>query len=371
MNKKGRVLLAMSGGLDSSISMNLLQKEGYEVIAVTYRTYDYMPEIKTGRESACCSLDAINDARTIAVRNSVPHYVLDLREDFYESIVKDFINEYLSGKTPNPCVLCNSFIKWSALLKKADQLGCDYLATGHYARIKEEHERYFVTKGIDEDKDQSYVLWGLSQENLKRTIFPLGNFLKTDVRELAKDLGYEKLANKRESYEICFIPDNNYRNFLKHEVDNIDEKIGEGDLFLSDGTKVGKHKGFPYYTIGQRKGLEIAMGKPMYVNKINPKDNTVVIGPRNELLHNEMKVSNVNLMKYDDLKEEMELLVKIRYKDPGEMAVISKKGDHYLVRFKKNVSAITPGQSAVFYEGDDVVGGGIIQEAGTGGRSRK
>lgn len=360
MSKKGRVLVAMSGGLDSSISMSLLQKEGYEVIGVTYRTYDYKPELKTGRETACCSLDSINDARALSVEHSAPHYVLDLREEFYDSIVKDFISEYMAGKTPNPCVLCNSFIKWNALLKKADLLGCDYLATGHYAQVKQQDGRYFISKGLDDDKDQSYVLWGLSQESLKRTLFPLGQFRKTEVRSLAKKLGYENLANKRESYEICFIPDDDYRGFLKHEVKDIDKNIGQGDFLLSDGKIVGKHNGYPYYTIGQRKGLEIALGEPMYVNKINADNNTIVIGPRNELMRNEMKVGNYNLMKYPDIVGEKEVIVSIRYNDPGAMAVISKKENYIEVKFHNDVSAITPGQSAVFYEGEDVIGGGII-----------
>ncbi len=361
MSEKGKVLVAMSGGLDSSISLSLLQKEGYEVIGVTYRTYDYEPEQHSGKETACCSLDAINDARDLAVKHSAPHYVLDMREEFYNCIVKDFVSEYLSGKTPNPCVVCNSLIKWDALLKKADQLGCEYLATGHYAQIKQKDGRYFITKGVDDDKDQSYVLWGLSQESLKRTLFPVGKYRKSEVRSLAKELGYDNLANKRESYEICFIPDDDYHSFLRHEVKDIDKNIGEGDLLLSDGTKVGKHKGYPYFTIGQRKGLEIAMGKPMYVNNINAENNTVVIGPRNELMRKEMKVGNYNFMKYQDIEEGMEVLVKIRYNNPGAMAVISKMDNYINVKFHDEVSAITPGQSAVFYEGDDVIGGGIIQ----------
>jgi len=362
MSNKGRVLLAMSGGLDSSISLNLLQKEGYEVIGVTYRTYDYEPENHNGKETACCSLDAINDARDLAVKHSAPHYVLDMREEFYDCIVKDFISEYLSGKTPNPCVVCNSHIKWDALLKKADALGCDYLATGHYAQVKQEDGRYFITKGIDDDKDQSYVLWGLNQESIKRTLFPLGKYHKTEVRALAKELGYDNLANKKESYEICFIPDDDYRGFLRHEVKGIDKSIGEGDFLLSDGTMVGKHKGYPYYTIGQRKGLEIAMGQPMYVNSIKADTNTVIIGPRSELMGKEMKVGSYSFMKYPDIKGEMEVNVMIRYNDPGSKAIISKIDNYIQVYFLNEVSAITPGQSAVFYEGDDVIGGGIIMK---------
>lgn len=360
MSKKGRVLVAMSGGLDSSIAMSLLLKEDYEVIGVTYRTYDYQPELESGKETACCSLDSINDARDLAVKHNAPHYVLDLREEFYDCIVKDFISEYLSGKTPNPCVVCNSHIKWNALLKKADLLGCDFLATGHYAQVKQNDGRYFIAKGHDDNKDQSYVLWGLNQESLKRTLFPLGQYRKTEVRSLAMEMGYEKLANKKESYEICFIPDDDYRRFLKHEVKDIDKNIGQGDLILSDGKIVGQHKGYPFYTIGQRKGLEIALGEPMYVNKINVDNNTIVIGPREELMGSEMKVGNYNIMKYKDLRGEMEVLVKIRYKDPGAMAVISTKDNYINVKFHQSVSAITPGQSAVFYEGEDVVGGGII-----------
>jgi tRNA-specific 2-thiouridylase len=363
MSKKAKVLLAMSGGLDSSISLYLLQKEGYEVIGITYRTYDYQSgKQRTGKENSCCSLDAVNDARSLAVKFNAPHYVLDLREEFYNSIVKDFIEEYMAGNTPNPCVLCNSYIKWNALLKKADQLGCEFLATGHYARIRKEDDRYFISKGIDEDKDQSYVLWGLGQDALKRTMFPLGNYKKTEIRAIAREIGFDNLADKKESYEICFIPDDDYRNFLKHEVKDIDERIGEGDFLLSDGTIVGKHKGYPFYTIGQRKGLEIALGEPMYVNKINPANNTVVIGPRDELFSKEMKVSSINLQKYNNIDDQQDFLVKIRYNNPGTMARINSEDKDLKVFFNQEVSAVTPGQSAVFYEGDDVIGGGIIKK---------
>ena len=262
---KGRVLMAMSGGIDSSIAAIMLHNEGYEVIGITMKTWDYALSGNTKKETGCCNLDTINDARAVAVSLGFPHYILDLKEEFYNSIVKNFISEYLSGFTPNPCVLCNALIKWKALLKRADALGCDFIATGHYAKIRFENERYILSCGEDVTKDQSYVLWQLSQENLKRTLFPLGGLTKDKVKKMAVELGFDNLAKKKESYEICFIPDDDYRSFLRHNVPDIDDKIGQGNFVDVEGKILGRHKGFPFYTIGQRKGLDIAMGYPLFV----------------------------------------------------------------------------------------------------------
>ena len=260
MNPKGRVLVAMSGGIDSSMAALFLHEQGYEVIGITMKTWDYASAGGSKKETGCCSLDSINDARAISVRYGFPHYVLDLRQEFGDSIINNFVDEYLAGRTPNPCVLCNTYIKWDALLRRADQLECEFIATGHYARIRHENGRYILSKGLDETKDQSYVLWGLTQESLKRTIFPLANLTKKEVRKMAVEKGFAELANKSESYEICFIPDNDYRGFLRRKVADIDTRAGEGDFVTTDGTVIGKHKGYPFYTIGQRKGLEIAVG---------------------------------------------------------------------------------------------------------------
>ena len=360
MSKKGKVLMAMSGGIDSSIAALLLHEQGYEVIGFTLKTWDYTSSCSKKKETGCCSLDSINDARQVAVRMGFPHYVLDVREEFNKLIVDDFVNEYISGRTPNPCVLCNTFIKWGLLLDKADMLGCEYISTGHYARLRTENNRHILYKGIDEIKDQSYVLWGLSQSFLERTIFPLGKLQKQEIREMANEAGYKNLTEKKESYEICFIPDDDYRSFLNNKVSGLAEKYDGGDFVSVDGKVLGKHNGFPFYTIGQRKGLKIATGVPMYVVAINPENNTVILGHKNDLVRSTMTVGRYNLVKYAEIPENIDIITKIRYKDQGAVSRLSLDNDKIKVNFNAGVNAIAPGQSAVFYEGNDVVGGGII-----------
>ncbi len=359
---KERVLMAMSGGLDSSVAAMMLIQEGYEVVGITMKTWEYPPAGNPGKETGCCSLDSINDARHLAVSFGFPHYVLDIREEFNHYIVSDFIDEYLKGRTPNPCVICNTHIKWAALLKRADQLSCQYIATGHYARIRKENGRMILSKGIDEKKDQSYVLWGLSQKFLERTLFPLGEYTKPEIRKIAEKAGFRDIADKRESYEICFIPDNDYRSFLKKQVPGLEDNMKDGDFVDKEGNFLGKHKGFPFYTIGQRKGLNVAVGEPLYVNKIIPETNTVVLGRKEETFRKHFSVSGVNLIKYENLTEQQNVHAKVRYKDPGHEATIryDQKKDRMTVDLCEAISAITPGQSAVFYDGEDVIGGGFI-----------
>ena len=253
------------------------------------------------------------------------------------------------------------------MLKRADALGCDFIATGHYAKIRQhENGRYVVSKAVDNTKDQSYVLWGLQQDLLSRTLLPLGPYHKTEIRQMALDYGYPELAKKSESYEICFVPDNDYRGFLKRKVEGLEERVAGGNFVDQNGKILGKHKGYPFYTIGQRKGLDIALGRPVFVTNINPETNTVTLGDEADLEQNEMKVAKLNLIKYDSITPGMEAVTKIRYKDPGSLSNLYPENDSVMVRFYENAKGIAPGQSAVFYEEDDVIGGGIIQRGFSG-----
>ena len=359
---KGKVLMAMSGGIDSTIASLILHEEGYDVVGITMKTWDYASSGGSKKETGCCSLDSINDARQLAVDCGFPHMILDIREEFGDYIIDNFVDEYIAGRTPNPCILCNTHIKWEALLKRADMLGCEYIATGHYAQVREENGRFVVSKGIDENKDQSYVLWGLSQSCLKRTIFPMGGYHKKDIKKMAIDRGYVDLANKSESYEICFIPDNDYRGFLKRRVEGLEASVKGGDFINKEGHVVGKHDGYPFYTIGQRK-LGVSLSKePTYVIGINPLENTVMVGSKEDLKEQSMTVSNINMIKYENINDGFNAITKIRYKHIGEKSILKKTDNNIEVLFNQKVEGIAPGQSAVFYEGKDVVGGGIIQK---------
>jgi tRNA-specific 2-thiouridylase len=361
MSKKGRILVAMSGGIDSSLAAVMLHEQGYEVVGMTMKTWDYATAGGSKKETGCCSLDSINDARNVAVSLGFPHYILDIREEFGDYVINHFTGEYLEGRTPNPCVLCNTHIKWDALLRRADKLDCEYIATGHYANIREEAGRYVISKGLDENKDQSYALWGISQQSLSRTIFPLGHLRKTEIRQMATERGFYDLVNKSESYEICFVPDNDYRGFLKRRVEGLTEKVSGGEFVLENGTVVGTHEGYPFYTIGQRKGLGIALGYPVFVTDIQKDRNRVVLGTAKDLTRDGMWVSKLNMVKYADLlSTPTQAVTKVRYKDAGTPALIEQVDTKMKVLFHEGVNAIAPGQAAVFYEGDDVIGGGWI-----------
>lgn len=361
MSSKGKVLVAMSGGIDSTVVALMLHKQGYEVIGITMKTWDYASSGSSSKETGCCNIDSFNDARQAAVQHGFPHFILDIRDEFGDFVIDNFVEEYLAGRTPNPCVMCNTHIKWRALLKRADALGCDFIATGHYANIhKGENGRYYLSKGLDETKDQSYVLWGLQQDLLSRTLLPLGNYRKSEIRQMAADYGYPELAKKSESYEICFVPDNDYRGFLKRRVDGLEEKVAGGWFVDKEGKKLGQHNGYPFYTIGQRKGL-IAMGHPVYVTSIDPQTNTVVLGEEEDLAKAELTVGKINWQKYEAVEDGIEVLTKIRYKDKGTLGKLRNENGTIKVTLYNNASGIAPGQSAVFYEGDEVIGGGIIQ----------
>jgi len=363
MSKHGKILVAMSGGLDSTVTAVMLREEGYEVVGVTMKTWDYATSGGSKKETGCCSLDSINDARSIAVKHGIHHMILDIRDEFGDFVIENFVDEYLAGRTPNPCVLCNTHIKWEALLKRANQLDCDFIATGHYAQVREENNRFVVSKGLDENKDQSYVLWGLTQQSLSRTQFPLGQYRKSEIRQMALDMGYDELVKKSESYEICFVPDNDYRGFLKRKVDGLEQRVDGGNFVNREGKILGKHKGYPFYTIGQRKGLEIAVGEPLYVISIHPETNTVVLGKEEELNRKGMWVRGLNMGKYAELTNPLEAVTKIRYKNAGTASALYQEGNRMKVIFDADVKGIAPGQSAVFYEGDDVIGGGWIESS--------
>jgi len=361
---KPRVLVAMSGGVDSSVDAVLLHQQGYEVIGLTMKTWDYSSSVprRTGKEVGCCTLDSMNDARQVALKHGFTHFIIDIREEFGDWVIERFTEEYLAGRTPNPCVLCNTHIKWDALLRRADDLGCAYIATGHYARVRKEEGRFILSCGLDLNKDQSYALWGLPQGHLARTIFPLGHYRKPEIRELAENFGLNAIAQKPDSYEICFIPDNDYRRFLRDRIPGLEQRVNNGPIILSDGTEVGRHKGYPFYTIGQRHGLDLALGYPVYVSAIDPESNTITVGSREEILKQTLVANKINLIKYRTISKEQPASAKIRYKDPGAPCLVLQSSDQEIqVSFMNARGAITPGQSVVVYEGEDVLAGGWIQ----------
>ncbi|MDX1672615.1 MAG: tRNA 2-thiouridine(34) synthase MnmA [Balneolaceae bacterium] len=374
MSSKGRVLVAMSGGVDSSVTAVMLKEQGYDVVGITMKTWDYSRVGgKTDKETGCCTLESMNDARQIAVKHGFKHFIVDIRDEFGDWVIDRFIEDYMGGRTPNPCVLCNTHIKWAALLRRADNLGCDYIATGHYANVREENGRYVISRGLDPRKDQSYALWGVAQKHLARTIFPLGRYRKSEIRELAEEFGLMKVADKPDSYEICFIPDDDYHRFLRDNVDDFDHRIGKGKFVNQEGKVVGEHDGYPFYTIGQRRGLDLALGKPVYVTDIDPQTNTITVGEKKDLLSTTCRAGEVNLVKYDRIPEdEMEITGAIRYNDDGAVGYLTQLSDDEIeVRFPAGREAITPGQAVVCYEGDDVVAGGWIKKVNVESESLK
>jgi tRNA-specific 2-thiouridylase len=357
-----KVLVGMSGGVDSSAVAALLVEQGYEVIGITIKTYDYeLTGGNIGNESSCCSLDGINDARKVALQLGIAHYVVDFTVPFKARVIDYFTSEYMHGRTPNPCVVCNRHIKWGELLRKADALGAAYIATGHYARIRKDTAtgRYVLSRGQDTRKDQSYALWALTQEQLARTLFPLGDWTKEQTRQYLEQRGID-VAHKHESYELCFVPDNDYARFLSEAIPESTQT--DGPILYHDRV-IGHHRGYPFYTIGQRRGLGIASPEPLYVLDILPEQHAIVVGTEQDLYHQGLTAHSVNLIKYASLDSPTTFTVKIRYKDEGAPALCSIDHEGNLhVQFESPRRAITPGQSVVLYEGNDVVGGGIIAQ---------
>lgn len=347
----------MSGGIDSSVSAMLLLEQGYELVGVTFRTFDSIKESCLVREKGCCSVESIMEAKHTAQTLGFEHHILDFRETFKEHVIRNFVDEYTHGRTPNPCVLCNSHIKWGEMLNAADEYGCDLIATGHYARIAEHRGHWYLRTAVDTHKDQTYFLWMLTEENLKRTMFPLGGLTKPEVRQIAFDHGFEKLSKKTESQEICFVPNNDYRTFLAEQGVHVEK----GKYLSADGQVVGEHEGFCNYTIGQRKGLGIALGTPQFVQKINAETNEVTLGTHDALYSTHVEATDARIRDVDWLRESPEVEARIRYKSPTTPARISigEKG-RIALDFEQPVWGVTPGQSLVIYKDGLVVAGGLI-----------
>ena len=355
--KEKRVLVGMSGGIDSSATCIMLQEQGYEVVGVTMRTWDVASQFATPSQE---EPDFILEARALAERLGIEHHVADVREEFKQVIVKYFIDEYMQGRTPNPCVMCNPLFKERLLCEWADRTGCAWISTGHYCRLEERNGYLYIIAGDDVTKDQSYFLWRLPQEVLRRFLFPLGNYTKQEVREYLKGKGFEAKAKGGESMEVCFI-EGDYRDFLRQQIPDLDTKIGPGYFVDNKGVKIGQHKGFPYYTIGQRKGLGIALGHPAHVLRINAEKNTVMLGTADDLKTEYMLVEDAMIINQQELLECPNLTVRIRYRSkPIPCQVRPLENKQMLVRFLSEASAIAPGQSAVFYDGQRVLGGAFI-----------
>lgn len=357
MNK--RVVIAMSGGVDSSTAAALLVREGYDVIGVSIKLWsdDYYNAQKGG---TCCSLGDISDARRVAKKLGIPFYIMNMEKEFRGSVINYFVDEYLAGKTPNPCIPCNKVLKFDLLIKRAKELGAEYVATGHYAKRERgpAGEEYVIKRGKDTGKDQSYFLFNLSQEQLSKILFPLGAYLKDEVREIARSMGLN-VADKSESQEICFIPDNDYSAFILREKGA--ECVKKGKIVNSDGVILGEHSGIPFYTIGQRKGLKISSPTPLYVKKIDTVHNSIVVGKKEEIKSRKFRIKNVNWSRPLDNVESIRGRVQIRYRHKAAPATIfldHPEGPE--IEFDEPQEAITPGQAAVIYHEDMVLGGGWI-----------
>jgi len=356
---KTRVLVAMSGGVDSSVTAALLLQAGYDVIGVSMRLGIHDTIEADTEKPSCCSLEGIEDARRVAAQLGIPFYAVNYEANFTKHIVDYFCAEYSLGRTPNPCILCNQELKFGNLLKLAYQLEAEYVATGHYARIKYDDGlgRYLLLRGIDLSKDQSYALFSLTQRQLSQALMPLGKYTKKEVRKIANQLGL-KIHAKPESQELCFIADNDYNRFL---TERVPESIKPGLILDAQGNILGEHRGIQFYTIGQRKGLRLSLGKPVYVIKIDAINNTIIVGDKDKLLKQEFQVEKLNLISQAHLEEPTKAQVKIRYNDPGHNAIVHQISEQEAsVRFDEPRSAVTPGQAAVFYDKDVVIGGGWI-----------
>lgn len=356
---KKKVVVGMSGGVDSSVAAYLLKEQGYEVIGVTMQIWQDEQELEKEEKGGCCGLSAVEDARRVAQYLQIPYYVMNFKEEFREKVMNYFVEEYLHGRTPNPCIACNRYVKWESLLQRSIAIGADYIATGHYARIRQlPGGRYAICKSAADQKDQTYALYNLTQYQLAHTLMPAGEYRKEEIRGLAERAGLP-VARKPDSQEICFIPDNDYAGFIDREAG---ERVpGPGNFVTSSGEILGRHKGITHYTVGQRKGLRLSMGHPVFVTRICPDTDEVVIGEGEDVFSEELFCDRINYMGMEDFRGTKRVLAKIRYGHKGAYGAIEKVGeDRIRCRFEEPVRAVTPGQAVVFYENDCVLGGGTI-----------
>ncbi|MBU3180803.1 tRNA 2-thiouridine(34) synthase MnmA [Clostridium psychrophilum] len=355
---KKKVVIGMSGGVDSSVAAYLLKEKGYEVIGIMMKLSPDNPDYEEN-EGGCCSISAANDARRVADVLDIPFYVMNFKDAFKTNVIDNFIDEYMQGRTPNPCIVCNKNIKFKEFLRKAEALGADYIATGHYAKIEKCDDRFVLKKSEDDKKDQTYALYTLNQEQLSHTLMPCGDYSKPEIRKIAERIGLQ-VYKKKDSQEICFIPDNDHGAYIKKYSGR---DIKPGNFVDKQGKIVGKHKGIVYYTIGQRKGLGIAVGKPIFVNDINPITNEVVIGDEEGIFKTGLIAKDLNFILFDKLKSNLKVTAKIRYSaKPQSATLIPLENDRVKVVFDEKQRAITKGQSVVFYLENLVVGGGIIEK---------
>ena len=356
MGKK--VVVGMSGGVDSSVAAYLLKQQGYDVVGVTMQIWQDESHEEIENKGGCCGLSAVDDARRVAAMLDIPYYVMNFKSEFKRDVIDYFVREYLAGRTPNPCIACNRYVKWESLLTRSIQIGADYIATGHYARICElPNGRYAIRNSVTAKKDQTYALYNLTQEQLKRTLMPIGDYTKEQVRKIAEDIGL-MVAGKPDSMEICFVPDNDYASFIEKETGVTSVP---GDFVDVDGNVIGKHKGVIHYTVGQRKGLGIALGKPVFVVAIRPEQNQVVIGEDRDVYTERLYANNLNFMSVGNITEPVHVKAKIRYSHEGAYCTVRKiDSDTIECIFDQPVRAVTPGQAVVLYDGEYVLGGGTI-----------
>ena len=354
-----KVVVGMSGGVDSSVAAYLLKKEGYDVIGVTLRLWQSEEQAVLEDQGGCCGLSGVEDARRVCRYLGIPHYVFNFKEEFRKYVIDDFIDNYVRVCTPNPCILCNKYLKWGLMYKRASEIGASFIATGHYARIEKLLDgRYTVKNSVTADKDQTYVLYNLSQELLEHTLLPIGDYDKKEIREIAEREGIPT-ARKRDSQDICFIPDHDYKGYIKNEAG--DRLKGSGNFVDKDGRVLGTHTGITDYTIGQRKGLGLSMGRPVFVTEIDPDHNTVVIGDSEELFSEKVYFNNVNFMADPEVVPGKKYMGKVRYSSRDYPLTAEEVRDGiYRADFLEPVRAAAPGQAIVLYDGDHVALGGTI-----------